>query len=1170
MANSTRLVRLALLLGCLPSSASQAQQALAFAIQHSPTPLAAGPSLQQPLRDVLQELESTYKVTFFYTGELTEGKYLDQTHPAFKSLAAALRYLSQHSGLRFELLKDNLYVVTPRSTVGQASGPNPVEPALPVVTTSLLPAPAATASPQGPLADVPVSGRVVQKNGDGLPGVTVIVKGTTNGTTTDANGNFSLTVPVGSILVFSSIGLTSQEIPVTATTSTLSVQMVDNPQALNEVVVVGYGTQRRADVTGAIASVTGAEIKQLPVTNVQEALQGRMAGVEVVKPSGQPDAPASIVIRGVSSLSNAQPLYIIDGVRQSGENFNVQDIATIDVLKDASAAAIYGSAAAGGVIVITTKKGKNGPPGINFNARYGITTPRTLPLLDRDNFIRLKQLIADPVYLNMQRTDTLPNTDWTKEIFRNGIEQNYNLSIAGGSPNVSYLVSGVYNDQKGVFLNNRSTLEGLRVNTDYQISKRIKVGEQLYVWQRETNPVVIAPINPPFRTVPTLRPTTGNPADPYGHNPLGFTGPNLIAQLNTAHIDNRKSNFQGNAFAEIALPLDLTLRTTFGYTYYNENQNYFQDAYNTGAVSNVINGLTKSTSTVRTTLANYVLSYNHGFGKHQVNALIGYEQISSTYDALRASSSSVGGNSFAFLPTSASVYTITPGGYDPNGLIKSTFARLNYSYADKYLLTGSIRRDGNFTVFGPDNRYGVFPAASLGWRLNEENFFKEKLPTFNQLKLRGSYGVLGNSSIPPYLFLSTYEYVNAQNYAPGAPPSLGYTQTLIPNPSIKWENVYETNIGLDAELASGRFYFTVDWYNKTTKGMLYALPIAQSTGITAPFFTNIGSVRNRGVEIVLGTQSKTGAFTYSVSVTGAFNQNRVLNLDNVNRNPIYAGDNNYGSPTFGLQSGQYLTTTQAGQPFGMFYGYRTEGIYQTQAQVDAHPQRAGVKASIGDLIYADTNGDGVINDQDKTIIGNPNPKLVYGLNVQLGWKGFDLALLFNGVAGVDLYNGVRPYAQFPFSDGNTTSQVFGASFLGDNQLTGQPRIGVLTPGVGGAPATFAADPNHNYSNVSSYFVENGSYLKLKNVQLGYNLASSLFSHTPLVKSARIFVMANNVFTLTKYSGIDPEIGGGTTGNFSNLGGNPSAPYSSVTTRGIDAPLQYPHVRIYSAGVDFTF
>lgn len=1005
---------------------------------------------------------------------------------------------------------------------------------------------------QRPAANGPVSGRVVNDRGESLPGVTVLVRGTTVGTATNVDGGYLLeNVPDNATLIFSFVGYTSQEVPLNGRT-TVDIRLQEDIQKLSEVVVVGYGTQKRTDVTGSVASISGAEIKSLPVTNVQEALQGRMAGVEVVKSSGAPDATASILIRGVSSLNNAPPLYIIDGVRQSGDNINIQDIASVDVLKDASAASIYGSAAAGGVIIITTKKGRAGAPTINFSARYGVTKPLTLKLLDRDEFIRLKQLVADPVYQGLQQTDTLPNTDWTKEIYRNGIEQNYNLSISGGSDKGNFLVSGIYNDQKGVYLNNQSSLAGARVNTEYQLGKRIRVGEQLYVWQRNTKPVTITPINPPFRTVPTMAPYTNDPANPYGRNPQGFAGPNLIAQINTAHIDNKKSNFQGNVFADIKLPLDLNFRTTFGYTYYTENQNYFQDSYNTGSVSAPINSLTKSNSIYSTLLNNYVLSYNHLFGKHSVNALIGYEQIASTYDALRGSQNAVGGTSYAFLPTSSSITRINPGGYDANGLIKSTFARLNYDYSEKYLFSLSARRDGNFTVFGPGNQYGIFPSASVGWRISEEPFMKTMLPAVNQLKLRGSYGVLGNSNIPSYLFLSTYEYVNGQNFFPGAPASLGYTQTLIANPNIKWESVYESNVGLDAELLSGRFFFTVEWYNKMTEDMLYALPIPGSVGISSGrFYTNIGSVRNRGVDVVLGTKSSTGDFSYSASLTGSFNQNRVLNLDNINSNPIQAGDNNYGSPTFGQQTGQFLTYTKAGLPFGQFYGYEVEGIYQTQAQVDAHPQQEGVRAGVGDLIYKDVDGNGIINDKDKTTIGNPNPKLAYGINLNLRWKNFDLAMLFNGVAGVDLYNGVAPYSQSLFSDGNTTSKAFGASFLGDNQLTSQPRLGELTPGTNGEPATFATDPNGNYSNVSSYFVEKGDYLKLKNLQLGYNFSTTLLQRAQ-IRNARLYVMANNLFVITKYSGIDPEIGG------------------DVTTRGIDAPLQYPHARIYSLGVDLTF
>ncbi|MFT3824369.1 MAG: TonB-dependent receptor [Chitinophagaceae bacterium] len=994
-----------------------------------------------------------------------------------------------------------------------------------------------------------IKGTVTDEKNAPLAGASVTIAGTAGGTSTDASGAFTLSVPSSATTItIQYVGYESQQVSIKDVT-TVTVQLQLSKTSLDAIVVVGYGTQKKKDLTGAVASVKGDDIKSLPVTNVQEALQGRMAGVEVIKSSGAPDATANIIIRGVSSLNNGAPLYIVDGVRQSGDNINIQDIASVDVLKDASAASIYGSAAAGGVIIITTKKGQVGKPTINFSARYGVTKPRILQLLDRNDFIKMKRYI-NPTYLNNVNTDTLPNTNWTDEIFRDATEQNYNLSVSGASPNVNYLVSGVYNNQKGVFLDNKSSLAGMRVNTEYKLGNYVKFGEQLYVWQRNTNPVMITPINPPFRSVPIM-PVYDNtdPSSPWGKNPAGFAGPNLVAQIKTAHVDNKKSNFQGNAFAEIKLPFYLSFRTTFGYTYYTEDQNYFQDVYNTGAVSAPINSLTKFNSSTKTLLYNYVLTFDHTFGKHAVNALAGYEQFRSNYNAINAKMTSVGGNSYAFIPTSTSTSTITPGGYDPNGLVKSTFGRLNYNYDGKYFLSGSIRRDGNFTVFGPGNQYGVFPSASAGWRISEEPFLRNSLPQVSQLKLRASYGVLGNSNIPSYLFLSTYDYINAQNFAPGAPPAIGYSQTFIPNPNIKWESVYETNIGLDAELFNGKFFFTVEWYNKKTKDMLYALPIPTSVGIPSNFYTNIGSVQNRGVDILAGYRDHVDKLNYSVSFSGSFNKNKVLNLDNINTNPILAGDNNYGNPTFGIMTGQPLAITKAGQPFGMFYGYKVEGIYKTDEEVAKHPQQEGYTAHPGDLIFSDVTPDGVINDKDKTIIGNPNPKFTYGVNINLNWKGFDLAMLFNGAAGVDIFNGVAPYAQFPFSDGNTTSKVFGASYLGNNQLTSQPRIGILNNLPGGG-TSFTVDPNHNYSWASSYFVENGSYLKLKNLQLGYNFSGKILDKAH-IKNARIYLMANNLFTITKYSGIDPELGGG------------------VTNRGIDAPWQYPHTRIYSMGIDLT-
>jgi TonB-linked SusC/RagA family outer membrane protein len=1000
-----------------------------------------------------------------------------------------------------------------------------------------------------------ITGTVTDEKGIPVDGISVIIKQGNGGAQTNASGIFIITVPdANKTLILSGIGFLTKEVKLLSNNSTISITLRRGTETLDSLVVIGYGTQKRKDVTGAISSLSGQVIKNQPVSNVADALQGRIAGVEVIKSTGEPGAPSQILIRGVSSLNQPQPLYVIDGVQSSGDNLNVQDIASIDVLKDASAASIYGAAAAGGVIIVTTKRGQGGKPVLNFSARYGETTPKLLKLLGKDDFIKIKKLTLDPYYTANTQTDTLPNTNWSDALFRKGTEANYNLSVSGSTPNVNYFASGNYNDQKGVFLNNSSKFTGARINTDIKVNSHIKIGEQINVWQRISSPVGVLPINPPFRSVPTMGIYS---ATGFASNPPGFNGPNLVATITTQDRENRQFNFQGNVYAEIKLPLYLTFRSTIGYTYYGEEHNYLQNPFKATVDQITTRNLEKDNITNRTGLNAYTLAFDHTFArKHNVNALAGYEQYSNRYNALYTNETDVGGPSYAYVATSNSNINIANGGYDPYGLVKSFFGRVNYDYSKKYFATASIRRDADFTKFGPGNQFGVFPAASVGWRISEEPFFKNSVPQVNSLKLRGSYGELGNSNIPAYLFQSTYDAINAQNYTPGGPVTLNYTQNILSNANIKWENVKETNIGLDGELFNGKIYFSADWYNKATTDMLYSLPIPLSVGITQPFTTNIGSMKSHGVDLLLGYKNSYKDFNYSVSLTGTFNKNKLTNLDGVNNNPIKNGNNNYGNSTFGIWVNQPLTNTIAGNPFGQFYGYKVEGIYATEAQIDAHPQQGSAtspkRANVGDLIYADVNKDGFITDADRTVIGNPWPKLSYGASINLSWKGVDVALLFTGVAGVDLYNGVRPYEESLWSDGNTTSKVFGASFLGTNQLTSQPRIGVMNG------TTYSPDPNGNYTNASSYFVENGSYIKLKNLQIGYNFSPKMLQRAKIT-NARVFVMANNVFTITKYKGIDPELGS------QDIFGS-----GSTTTRGLDAPFKYPSAKTYSFGVDFSF
>lgn len=1013
---------------------------------------------------------------------------------------------------------------------------------------------------------VSVSGKVTDDKGQPLPGATVSLKGTTKGTNADVNGKYTITANTGDILVFSMVGYVRQEVKVTGTTI-VDITLVETPQSLNEVVVIGYGTQKRKDITGSVATVKGDSFKDQPISDPISALQGRVAGINVIENSSQPGATPSITIRGLESLSQPAPLYIVDGVRIPDiTNLNVQDIASIDVLKDAAAAAIYGSAAAGGVILITTKKGVIGAaPVINFSARYGVTKPKLIQLLDRDDYVRLQDIVNPSFFGGKTQTDTLPNENWVDAIYKNASEQNYNLSITGASDKVNYLFSAYDNDQMGSFIKNSSDIVGIRANADYKLSNYITIGEQIGLSQRKTDPILVDLHNAPFRSQPII--PEYNRDGSYGSDPQGysvqFSGPNPFGAVNTETAQDYTNNVQANVYADIKLPFHLDFRSTWGYTYNVYTRDYFQDSYNFGAVALSNNTLYRNYVEYNQLLGNYILSWNQSFGKHNISALAGFEQITGTNNSLYTSMGSIALNGYTYVPSSNSAaQTALSGIYDPNNLIKSQFARLNYNYDSRYYLSASIRQDANFTEFGPGKVRGVFPGGSAGWNISNEEFFKPFTNLFNSLKLRGSYGSLGNSAIPPYSYASNYTQNQlssgisggAQGFGVGQPFQIANTLTKLANPDVHWETVTETNIGLDGEILNGRVYFTLEWYNKNTNGMLYPLPLPTSTGFTQPYYANVGKVNNRGFDISAGYRDKVGKLGYDIGVTAGFNKNKVVSLSGTATGILYDGYNYYnnGDNAFNIMSNQNLTITKAGLPFGEFYGYKVIGIFPTDAAA-AHQKVNGNVAHAGDLEYQDVNGDGVIDQNDRQVIGNPNPALVYGINIRLNYQGFDLALLFNGVQGVQLFNGVKAYEESLFADGNSTSKVFGDSFLGSNGLTSQPRLGVPTSGG------FTLDPNQNYTSVNSYFVENGSYLKLKNLQLGYTFSPNILQKLS-IKKARVFVMANNVFTITKYTGLDPELGS----SFTPTG------YGSVTAQGIDAVTNYPQAKIYSAGLDLTF
>ncbi|MFT3683014.1 MAG: TonB-dependent receptor [Ferruginibacter sp.] len=1034
-----------------------------------------------------------------------------------------------------------------------------------------------------------IKGTVKDEKGNPLPKASVAPKGVKEGVTTTAIGTFSITVASSvTTLTVSSAEFESEDVDIKNKTE-VDVVLTAKVKRLDDVVVIGYGTQKVKDVTGSVGSVKGAEIKDLPVQNVAEALAGRIAGVDVTKSTGEPGTSAQIVIRGVSSLFQSNPLYVIDGVIQrtnpmgegpeAGNNINPKDIASIDVLKDASAMSIYGAAAAGGVIIITTKKGQ-GKPTVNLSARYGITQPRVLKLLDTSQYFNQLDMNTFRRFVDNTRKDTFANSDWVDAMFGNGIEENYSLSVAGSTPVVNYYLSGAYNNQKGVYLNNNSNVYSFTLNSDFKITDNIKIGEQINGYQRSTMPVdygidpsnsVLSPrVNPPFYTLPIIG-VYGTEANTYGSNVSGFSGVNPVAQILSKDRNINYSNIQANIYAEIKLPLSLTFRTTAGYTIFNEQGNSYNGPYKAGN-ENINNSiLFKGFVSYKNLLNAFTLAHDKSYGKHNVNVLIGYEQYKGLYNALFTSQTNVIRSQYSYLPTSETITNIVPGGYDPFPLVKSQFGRINYNYDGKYYASISARRDADYIKFGPGNQAGVFKAVSVGWKISDESFFQKALPKFTFLKLRASYGEVGNSNIPPYLFLAGYgpyasdprgnSTSNAANFFPGATSVLTYTLTGLANKDVHWETTKEANVGVDGELLNGNLYFTVEWYKKATSDLLYRLPVPVSSGFN-DFIANVGTSENTGVDIVVGYKNKTkSGIDYNLSFTGTYNTNKVTKLSGAGRDVIFGGNNDY--PPFGGQMfGLPLTYTAVGQPFGQFWGRKVLGIYQTDEEASASGLSVNGRAPrAGDLIYWDKTGDGLINSDDDTIIGNPYPKFTFGFNAKIQWKGFDLSMLWRGVLGVDIFNGVAPYAQGLFSNGNTTTQVFNASFFGSNQVTSQPRIGRLTQNPNGS-YSYDADTYGNYKTPSSYFVENGNYLKLQNVQIGYTFSSKLLQKIKF-KSARIFIMGNNLFAITKYSGIDPEIG--------FQGGNGS--YSgaiNVTGRGVDAPYKYPSIRTYSTGIDLSF
>ena len=1010
--------------------------------------------------------------------------------------------------------------------------------------------------------DASLKGTVTDAQGEPLIGAMVHVEGPSIAAATDIDGNFSLTAPVGKTLKVSYVGFDPVSVKVTA--GRTDYRLVMNPDAstaLDEIVVVGYGTQKKSEVTGSISHVKSDAIKDFSVNSVADALGGMSAGVAVTKSTGSPGETPDIIIRGAASVNGMSPLFIVDGVKQStGFDFNMRDVESIEILKDAGSCAIYGAEAAGGVILVTTKRGKAGQASLNLTARYGIRKiTKPVKLLNRDEFIAAKLLTGVDILGSegVESASELPDVDWMDVMYDTGHEQEYNLSLTGGTDRLRYFLSGGFYNEKGTYVDSSVDRFSLRTNVDYEISKIFSVGSSIYGSVVKNNPTKIYSIytnSIPFRTVPTMEPVDedGN----FSQTPFYLNGPNLYGNELTYHYKGHNYGLNALLYLNVNIMPWLTLRVNGAGKFTSFNSRVFSEEYDFRAVQEDAY-FESSAGTSQELTYNATLTFDRTFArKWGVKAMIGTEATAaqSYSNYIRAIDfpvdqvGSVNLSSNTAKEASDSPY---------KGRALSFFGRVNLSYDNRYYLTANIRRDGS-DRFSKNHRWGTFPSVNVMWRIGQESFLRDKLPWLTDAKLRGSYGILGNDGIAQFLY--TRAYVGDQiiyNYGGTAEVS-GWANYKVPNANIKWEEVHQGDFGIDLSLFNNRLTFSYDYYNRQTHDMLYWKVVPYASGInyyhegaTNTMPINIGRVSNIGHEIAINWTQRLNDFNYSVGFNASFNSNKVKQIGEEGAAPLVSPDG--------------INRTENGRSMSELYGYSAIGIFQSQEQVDEYNARAQAagrpyywqqNTGVGDLIF-DDHGQGYVDENCKEYIGNPWPKMTYGINLAAQWRGFDLSAVFQGAAGFQIYNAVKAYTQTFATDGNTTMDIYKCSFFGDNGLTDQPRCGMISDS-----GAWVGDPSKNYSTINSFWVEDGDYLKCKNLVFGYTLPENI-TRKAYIQKLRVYFSASNLFTITKYSGIDPEIGGTST-QASNLAG------TSMTARGVDTYNRYIPSRLFSFGLDLTF
>ena len=989
-----------------------------------------------------------------------------------------------------------------------------------------------------------ISGKVTESNSNApLPGITISLKNkTSKSVITDNNGNFAIQAAQGDVLIFESVSHLTQEVRV-GNNAIINVSLSEIITNLNEVVVIGYGTVKRKDLTGSIASIKGSEIKAQGVSDITKTLQGKMPGVSIESAGGDPGSGTRILIRGVGTLGNAAPLYIVDGVQVSNiNNISAQDIESVDVLKDASAAAIYGSRAANGVVLVTTKTGKSGKPVMQFNTNIGQQKlDHKINVLNAQQWATVSN--AAHVTAGLPTLDIAKNpntlgagTDWQDAIYRTALMQQYDLLVSGGNESSRYSVSGSYNDQEGIVKVTGYNRYTLRVKSE-TTKGRLKFGETVLLSKEKWitmpggwggqggNPVgSAAKMIPVFKIYDTT--AVGGFAGAYG--PVVNVA-NPVAQLHIEDINRVLSTILVNAYGELTLLPGLKYKLNLGYTSaYGTNYDYTR-RYSVGTLfSNPTNNISLNKDETTLILLENTLNYNKEFGKHSLQALAGYTFQRNKYSYMSSARTDLPDG---ITQIDAGAGTSSSGGNMSESDLLSVLGRVIYSYDNRYLLTASIRSDGS-SRFGSANRYGDFPSIAVGWNLSNEKFFRSFANKISSLKLRASYGILGNQEIGDYQYNAAI--ASNINYVSGTDQHkwFGAIQTAFASPNIKWENTKTTDIGIDIGLLGNKLNITADYFIKQTTDVLLNVPIPGSAGSVSNPVVNAGTLRNNGFELGATYGSHVGKLNFSVFGTMTALKNKVIQLGSGSQQ-IFGGQ-----PT---HHGASTTLTEAGGPISAFYLVKDMGIFNSMDEVNKYSKNGILiqpNAAPGDVKFLDANGDGQISDLDRVDCGSPFPKFEFGFGLNASISNFDINLFFQGTSGNKIYNGLR-------MDLEATNLEFNYSTAMLNAWTPQ--------NLSNIPRAITSDPNFN-DRTSSRFLEDGSYLRMKTLQIGYTFPE-VFKTRMKISSLRAYISADNLFTITKYTGYNPDIG--RTGSIFDRGvdfGHVAYPLAKTVSLGIQVSL----------------